>query len=297
MTTTQPSGLTRADRFMRALAWATQVGMASTYTAVIAQPTSWTSLYKKDPVGTSSMWLFAIGMGLLWGLCLYLEQKEFYDRRWQRQYRKGHLAGHATVLLIASLAAAAQPYRIALWALMAVLAGFTYAVWALWMRSQFLPAEDQAVIDAITARQTAQVLAARETTQKELRRQRLSAIVAGLGYDLTDRTPTSALPTDTEPTANWPVPSGKHDPLVYFIRNGNRVKIGTTTELKRRIRTLALRPENVALLLDGSRPLEKTLHDRFADYRIGDTEWFASEGNLTDFIADQNRLARKEEAK
>ncbi|MFW3477316.1 GIY-YIG nuclease family protein [Streptomyces microflavus] len=67
--------------------------------------------------------------------------------------------------------------------------------------------------------------------------------------------------------------------------------------MKRRIRTLALRAENVVLLLDGSKPLEKKLHQQFADLRIGNTEWFAYDEALITFITEQNRLARKEQTK
>ncbi|NUS82687.1 MAG: GIY-YIG nuclease family protein [Streptomyces sp.] len=99
------------------------------------------------------------------------------------------------------------------------------------------------------------------------------------------------------PEWSWQLPDRKHTPVVYFIRNGNRLKIGTTTDIKRRIRTLALRAENVVLVLDGGKPLERNLHKQFADLRIGNTEWFAYDGALINYIADQNRLARKEEAK
>jgi hypothetical protein len=67
--------------------------------------------------------------------------------------------------------------------------------------------------------------------------------------------------------------------------------------VRRRIRTLALRAENVALLQNGDRRIERQLHQQFADLRIGNTEWFAYETPLTDYVTEQNRLARKEEAK
>lgn len=96
----------------------------------------------------------------------------------------------------------------------------------------------------------------------------------------------------------WQIPSGKHDSLVYFIRNGNRMKIGITTELKRRIRTLALRSENIALLLSGDRRFERQLHGQFSDLRVGNTEWFAYEGALAKYVTDQiARITRKDQGK
>jgi hypothetical protein len=84
---------------------------------------------------------------------------------------------------------------------------------------------------------------------------------------------------------SWDVPVGKHDPAVYFLRNGNRIKIGTTTDLRQRIRRLALRDDNIALVLHGGPALERALHGHFAALRIGNTEWFRSTKALNDFIA------------
>lgn len=256
----------------------------------------WHTMWDKDPFNTVCLLGMDVCMAALWAVSLREEQKNFYDRRAQRLHRKMVTLGHISVLLIATLAASADQNRLGLWVILALFALYANVTWAAWMRSRFLPAEDQAVIDAIQDRQAQQAAAAYDASEKEQRRQRLSAIVSGLGYQITDAETPTAEPANTNHVC-WAVPSGKHAPLVYFIRNGNRIKIGTSTELKRRIRTLALRAENVALLLDGDRRIERQLHNQFADLRIGDTEWFAYEAPLTDYIADQNRLARKEQAK
>ncbi|KPI31448.1 helicase containing protein [Actinobacteria bacterium OV320] len=300
MTTgTRPTGRLSvvADRIVCGLAWTMQAVAAATYTAVIVQPAGWRSMWATDPVNPICLWVFAAGMAGLWGISLWEEQKNFYDRRSQRLYRKSSLLGHISVLLVAALAAAAQPERIGLWVILAMFAFYATLTWSAWMRTRFLPPEDQAVIDAIHDREDQQAAAAHDASQKEQRRQRLSAIVNSLGYQLTDTPAGQSRKEASEQTNRWSVPAGKHAPLVYFISNGNRIKIGTSTELKRRIRTLALRAENIALLIDGDRRLERQLHDQFADLRIGNTEWFAYESPLTDFVADQNRSARKEQAK
>lgn len=83
---------------------------------------------------------------------------------------------------------------------------------------------------------------------------------------------------------SYRLPTGTHDPCVYFMRNGTQVKIGTTTQIRNRVRRLALRPENVALIVPGGRDTERLMHQRFASQRVGDTEWFEETGTLRDYI-------------
>lgn len=284
------------DRAFGVLAWACQIGVAALYLAITAQPAVWRPMLDKDPVPAISAWGFVAGMTLVWMTGLRQEQTSFYNRRDRRLHRKTWAVGHATVLFFACLSASAHDERIGMWATLALGSLTSLITWTTWMQTKKLPDEDQAVIDAIHDREAQQAAAAFDASEKEQRRQRLSAIVSSLGYELAE-TQTPAVQLADTNHADWAVPSGKHAPLVYFIRNGNRIKIGTSTELKRRIRTLALRAENVALLLKGDRRLEHQLHKQFADLRIGNTEWFAYESPLTDYIADQNRHARKEQAK
>lgn len=84
-----------------------------------------------------------------------------------------------------------------------------------------------------------------------------------------------------------PIPAGRHEPLVYFIRNGNRVKIGYTTHLAARVAALTLTLRFVVLTLDGGRDLETTLHRRFADERLEGTEWFVYSRRLREYIASE----------
>jgi hypothetical protein len=284
------------ERLLLGFTWATQAASLTVYTIITVQSPIWAEMWSAEPFNTFCLAGIDLGMAILWLLSLREEQKTFYDRRAHRTHRKLSTFGHITVLLVATLAASAYLNRIGLWFVLGLFAFYANVTWAAWMRSRFLPAEDQAVIDAIHDREAQQAAAAYDASEKERRRERLSAIVASLGYQLTD-TPVQPAPQDEQPVDRWQVPARKHAPLVYFIRNGNRLKIGTSTDLKRRIRTLALRAENVVLLMDGGQPLEQQLHKQFADLRIGNTEWFAYDGALIDFIANQNRLARKEQAK
>lgn len=75
-----------------------------------------------------------------------------------------------------------------------------------------------------------------------------------------------------------------HSPIVYFIRNGNRVKIGTTTNMIGRLRNLSLRIGDILLMLHGEFDLENSLHGRFTEQRVGTTEWFELSGELVDYI-------------
>lgn len=92
------------------------------------------------------------------------------------------------------------------------------------------------------------------------------------------------LPVDIEKL----LAASAHDSIVYFIRNGDRVKIGTTRNLRGRVSGLSLRPDNVLFAVSGGVQVERALHDRFAELRIGDTEWFQFVQPIADFINDRS---------
>jgi hypothetical protein len=291
----QPLGraTTIAEHFLHGLAWVVQACAATTYLIVTIQPAAWQKTFAKDPVSVAFLWLIALTMAFLWAAGLWEESRRFYDRRLQQLHRKTGYVGHLGVLLIAVAAAVEQPHWIALLIILGMMAFAAFGTWATWMQLQFLPDEDQAVIDTIIHREAAERAATFDASEREKRRVRLTAIVENLGYTLTDAPAQAEKPADA-PVIKWTIPAGKHAPLVYFVRNGNRIKIGTTVELKRRIRTLALRPENVALLVDGDQRRERQFHKQFAEHRIGTTEWFAYEGTLANYVHDQaDRISRK----
>jgi hypothetical protein len=273
--------------------WTTQGAAAAAYIAAAGRPSMWQTTLSKNPVSAICMCVFVIGAVAMWVISMCGEQAWFYDRLQQRSFRRLGVACHLGVVLIAALIVSESTDRAAWWATIGIFCFAATATWMSWMEVKFLPEEDQAVIDAIIRREAAQRAAAFDASERERRRARLTAIVENLGYTLTDA-PTQA-DKPAEPAAvRWTIPAGKHAPLVYFIRNGNRMKIGTTTELKRRIRTLALRAENVALLVDGDQRREREFHKQFADLRVGRTEWFAYEGALADYVRDEvNRVSKK----
>lgn len=295
---------TAVERVLRVTVWASQACTAAIYLFIAGTPDEWRSLYKTDRTGAICGGATLVAIIILWLTYLWAEQRHFYDRSERRAHRKIALLAHALALVFALGSAADQHEWAVLWAVPTTVTVPAVAVWHAWMKSLALPPEDQAVIDAILKREAQQSAARFDVSRKEQNRDRLNTIVTQLGYQLADfepeikAEPAAGTQQPATDAPSWRIPPRKHQPLVYLLRNGNRIKIGTTTELKRRIRTLALRPENVVLLLDGDQRLERELHRKFAGLRIGDTEWFAYDGPLIDFVHAENaRAIRKEETK
>lgn len=72
--------------------------------------------------------------------------------------------------------------------------------------------------------------------------------------------------------------------VVYYVRRGSFVKIGTTTNLRTRMRDLM--PDEVLAVEPGSYTRERTLHRRFASVRIApECEYFRLTEELKDHIA------------
>ncbi len=277
------------EHVIRGIAWTIQVAAVVTYLIVTARSPVWLPLLGKYPASILCVLLFAACMAGLWMVSLWAEQGRFYDRTTQRSHRRAGLLGHFSVLFIAGVSVLESPERAGWWIILGLLWFSAVTTWSVWAQTKFLPDEDQAVIDAILSGEAAQRTAVFDASQREQRHARLTAVVESLGYTLTDGPAKPSKPADP-PAAKWTVPAGKHAPYVYFIRNGNRMKIGTTTDLKRRIRTLALRAENIALLFEGDQRREREFHKQFAEHRIGNTEWFAYEGDLADFVHERTVL-------
>lgn len=69
---------------------------------------------------------------------------------------------------------------------------------------------------------------------------------------------------------------------VYFLRSGNVVKIGFSTNLRERqksLRTARPEPSFICKVVKGSPATERALHKRFAQYRLAG-EWFDLRGDL-----------------
>lgn len=75
-------------------------------------------------------------------------------------------------------------------------------------------------------------------------------------------------------------PSGS---VVYFIKNGGLIKIGTSVSLEERVRHMALNKAAILATEPGGRDREQELHRRFARYR-DHGEWFRPGRELLAYI-------------
>ena len=71
--------------------------------------------------------------------------------------------------------------------------------------------------------------------------------------------------------------------VVYYLRFGDRIKIGTSNNPRQRIAAL---PHHEVLAFElGGRMLEQRRHAQFADLRIPRTEWFETGPALSEHVA------------
>ncbi|WP_307812156.1 GIY-YIG nuclease family protein [Lacisediminihabitans changchengi] len=75
--------------------------------------------------------------------------------------------------------------------------------------------------------------------------------------------------------------------VVYYLRYGDRIKIGTSANPRRRI--AALPHDEVLAFERGDRALEQARHRQFAAHRIPHTEWFEANQGLADLVAAVSR--------
>jgi len=69
--------------------------------------------------------------------------------------------------------------------------------------------------------------------------------------------------------------------VVYYMRIGDRVKIGMSTNLRKRLESI--NPEELLAIEKGGRPIEAARHKQFAGLRTHG-EWFRLEGALIEHI-------------
>ncbi|NJQ04057.1 GIY-YIG nuclease family protein [Streptomyces lonarensis] len=232
-----------------------------------------------------SYWMLnaqAVMLPCVWLSFLAQERVRHFEHDVARAYRKAGWFVQAVLVLMVALA-----HWGSLWppllAVAIVLMGVT--VWHLYIQHLALEPEDQVVLDEII-RNDRMRKRERWERERDIRRSaRLAQIAALYGHELADGIGQPVEPV--RPSVSWEIPEKAHAPLVYFMRNGNRIKIGTTTNLRSRIRSLALRKENVVLLEVGGRSLEREFHQRFGQYRDGNTEWFREVGELAEYLSDR----------
>lgn len=81
----------------------------------------------------------------------------------------------------------------------------------------------------------------------------------------------------------------RHADLVYFLIRGEHVKIGTTCNLPRRVRSMQQPITDVLAVQPGGRDAEQEWHRRFAHLNdretYGGKEWFHATDELLEAIA------------
>lgn len=77
-----------------------------------------------------------------------------------------------------------------------------------------------------------------------------------------------------------PLPAARHEPIVYYLRFGNRCKIGTTTQIVTRMKAVLC--DELIAYEPGGEALERQRHRQFEDLRVsGQREWFEFTGPLS----------------
>ncbi len=75
-------------------------------------------------------------------------------------------------------------------------------------------------------------------------------------------------------------------PVVYYVSMPPHIKIGTTTNFRRRMREFYTQRDDVLAVEPGGRPLEASRHQQFAAFRIKGTELFEKNSVLDELIAE-----------
>lgn len=230
-------------------------------------------------------YLVAVIFDMTWAACMGAEWLMRYDkeRAWLPR-TAGWVALAVSVLTIALEGAMAtgKPVIGAAGGLVSILAK------GLWMVTMNISARRLSALDQQwyeKAASAASAELARTVMERKLARTRALVEQERAALDTFQSQPRIAA---TEPFEQVPVdiPAGPHQNVVYVVRNGDRVKIGTSGKLADRVKALSLRRSDVLLAVTGSWELESELRQRFAEHRIGTTEWFSFVPEIRDFVTD-----------
>lgn len=86
-----------------------------------------------------------------------------------------------------------------------------------------------------------------------------------------------------QPSADEGIPTAKGTSWVYYLRFGNRIKIGTSTNLKGRLATLPY--DEILALEPGDVTLERRRHHQFFPMLVaGQREWFHESRELLSLV-------------
>lgn len=267
------------------LIWGIVLSTTAMETIEIFRLTPHASTDRVDEISIRAFW----GMTQIYGLlCLWSEQTNQYHRHKARFARRmAWIIQAITAAVIASALGEGRDTAGVIVLLFFI--AITAVAWRAWISTRALHPDDQKIVDRLVDEEQQLIDEAHQAQQQRVREAKLQAAVAAVSR------PGTPVPAPANPVT-WAVTRGQHDPVVYFIRNGNRIKIGTTTDLYQRIRRLALRTGDIALVLPGGRQTERSYHQMFAKLRVGNTEWFRDAEPLATFIAHhvQTALDRKD---
>lgn len=279
---TSHPGRDRLDSVLAALVWALVLATAAIEATLLEPVIPRHGVNMADKI---DFYVSALLFQALWIVCLLSERRHRHHRRRVRFLRRIGLIDQGCFLVLLGFGTwpSRHLYNIGAGAFFLALA---MALWHARASSEALHPDDQKIVDQIAEEQDQLLAQHIRDEAARLREARLAEALAGIRrFPIEDPSPEQA-PVQT-PNVKWDIPKGRHTPVVYFIRNGNRFKIGTTTDLHQRVRRLSLRFDDVALVLPGGRDVERTMHRQFGSIRVGTSEWFRDAAPLSDFIATQ----------
>lgn len=79
---------------------------------------------------------------------------------------------------------------------------------------------------------------------------------------------------------------GFAQPVVYYVDRGDRIKIGTSTSIVGRLKTMHALPTDLLAVEPGGYDIEHTRHEEFYEFRIEGTELFRKGPRLMAHIAE-----------
>jgi hypothetical protein len=75
-------------------------------------------------------------------------------------------------------------------------------------------------------------------------------------------------------------------PVVYYVSMPPHIKIGTSTNFRRRMREFYVQHDDLLAVEPGGRSLEASRHQQFASFRVPGTELFKQNSVLDDLVAE-----------
>lgn len=105
------------------------------------------------------------------------------------------------------------------------------------------------------------------------------------GYIIHDFYERAALRKEAQRKAEQRERKRKDEPTVYVIDGGDRVKIGYSADLSRRMSEYVKGEQRLIAKLDGGKDMEAHLHRLFRVDRIGKSEWFTRSSTIEAWLS------------